>query len=121
MVPKDAADPEKMREVFSKMNGAKLCFVGHSHVPGVYPASEGYIHPDDVDGVYEVGDRPALINIGSVGQPRDKDPRACWVLYDSDKGEIEYRRLAYDFEGTKQRFDDAGLPEKLGRRIVIGA
>jgi predicted phosphodiesterase len=119
MVPKDAADPHKMREVFAKMNGAQLCFVGHSHVPGVYPASEGYISPDDVGGVYEVGAGPALVNIGSVGQPRDGDVRASFVTYDGKQ--VGFHRVAYDFESTMAKIRAIPeLPDYLADRLAKG-
>lgn len=119
MVPKDADDPAKMGEVFAKMDGAQLCFVGHSHVPGVYPASEGYIHPDDVGGVYEVGDTPALVNIGSVGQPRDGDVRASFVTYDGKQ--VSFHRVAYDFESTMAKIRAIPeLPDYLADRLAKG-
>lgn len=119
MVPKDGHDQEKMAEVFSKMDGARLCFVGHSHVPGVYPSSAGFIVPDDVDGVYEVGDQPALVNVGSVGQPRDGDVRASFVTYDGES--VRFHRMPYDHESTMAKIRAVPeLPDYLADRLGKG-
>jgi diadenosine tetraphosphatase ApaH/serine/threonine PP2A family protein phosphatase len=119
MVPKDAQDEGKMRDIFAKMNGARVCFVGHSHVPGVYPAGDGYVHPDRVHGVYEVGDRPALVNIGSVGQPRDGDARASFVTFDGEAA--TFHRVAYDHEKTMAKIRAIPqLPDYLAARLAVG-
>jgi len=119
MVPKDGQDAEKMSQCFAKMNGASLCFVGHSHVPGVYPESGGYLHPNDVDGVYQVGSDRALINVGSVGQPRDGDPRASFVTFDGES--VVFHRLAYDFERTMAKIRAIPeLPDYLADRLAQG-
>jgi diadenosine tetraphosphatase ApaH/serine/threonine PP2A family protein phosphatase len=119
LVPKDANDPEKMRECFGKMNGARLCFVGHSHVPGVYPEGAGYLAPDDVNGEYAVGAQRALVNIGSVGQPRDGDTRASFVTFDGTT--VRFHRLAYDFERTMAKIRAIPeLPDYLAERLAKG-
>ena len=119
MVPKDGDDEGKMSECFAKMNGADLCFVGHSHVPGVYPESGGFVRPDEIDGVYRVGQERALINIGSVGQPRDGDNRACYLVVDGQ--DIEWRRLEYDYEKTAKKIRSIGqLDDRNGERLQYG-
>jgi diadenosine tetraphosphatase ApaH/serine/threonine PP2A family protein phosphatase len=61
-----------------------------------------------------------LINVGSVGQPRDGDWRAAYCIYDTEKNEIRLRRLPYDIEGAQKAILDNGLPEKLASRLAIG-
>ena len=61
-----------------------------------------------------------LINVGSVGQPRDGDWRAAYCIYDTVKNEVELRRLPYDLRGAQQAILAAGLPEKLAGRLSIG-
>ena len=60
------------------------------------------------------------MNVGSVGQPRDGDPRATYVIYDPKERKIRYRRLEYDIEAAQERIRRAGLPERLATRLAIG-
>ena len=119
MVPQDGEDTSKMAECFAKMNGARLCFVGHSHVPGVYPESGGYLRPGDVGDAYAVEQGRALINVGSVGQPRDGDPRASFVTFDGER--VRFHRVAYDHEATMAKIRAiAELPDFLADRLAQG-
>jgi diadenosine tetraphosphatase ApaH/serine/threonine PP2A family protein phosphatase len=97
----------------------QVCFHGHTHVPKVYVKSTrvGEIPPDDV--VIQ----PAVkyfINVGSVGQPRDGDWRACYVVYDTDERRLMFRRVEYDIERTQRKVLDAGLPGMLAERLEEG-
>ena len=119
VVPKDAGDRAKMDECFVKMQDAKLCFIGHSHVPGVYPAGGGYRSPDELGGVYRVGEDRAIVNIGSVGQPRDGDTRASFVTYTGDA--VHFHRIAYDHEATMRKIRAVPeLPDYLAERLAQG-
>ena len=60
------------------------------------------------------------MNVGAVGQPRDNNPKAAYVVYDLDAGTIELRRLDYDIPTTQQKIRDAGLPERLAERLEFG-
>ena len=64
--------------------------------------------------------RKYFINVGSVGQPRDGDPRATYVLYDPMSRRLVYRRLAYDIAAAQARVRAAGLPERLAARLAVG-
>ena len=64
--------------------------------------------------------RKYFINVGSVGQPRDGDPRASYVIYDMINNSIELRRINYDFVTTQQKILERGLPERLASRLAIG-
>ena len=97
-----------------------VAFIGHTHLPGFF-VQEGFqvrlIEPPRFRA--QVGQK-VLVNVGSVGQPRDGDPRAAWCRYDSATGEIEIRRVPYPVERARQKIEAAGLPEFLGRRLLEG-
>jgi diadenosine tetraphosphatase ApaH/serine/threonine PP2A family protein phosphatase len=61
-----------------------------------------------------------LLNPGSVGQPRDNDPRAAYILFDPAERQVRYRRCAYDIEKSRERIHQAGLPAILGDRLAVG-
>ena len=65
-------------------------------------------------------DRRQLVNAGSVGQPRDEDPRACYVIYRPDKREVWWRRVPYDIEGAQRAIMAAGLPSSYAARLTEG-
>lgn len=118
LVPRDAQDTAKLDECFSLMGQAKLCFVGHSHVPGVYPKSGGFLAPADVGGEYRV-DGQAMVNIGSVGQPRDGDPRASFATLGD--GVVRFHRVDYDFRATMAKIRAVPeLPGYLADRLEQG-
>jgi diadenosine tetraphosphatase ApaH/serine/threonine PP2A family protein phosphatase len=101
---------------------SRLCFVGHSHRPAVWslgswgPAfAAGWI---DVD--LEAG-RRYIVNVGSVGQPRDGDARAAYAIWDVEARRIEGRRVAYDVATTRDKILRAGLPKFLADRLSVGA
>ncbi len=118
MVPSDTKNPEKMREVFSLI--PSLCFVGHSHIPGVYTEDLRFLSPGKSGTTY-VHDpaTKALINVGSVGQPRDGDPRASYVI--SDGRRVTFFRLDYDVKTTMEKiYAIPGLPNYLADRLIVG-
>ena len=88
------------------------CFVGHSHVPGEY--WEGI-----ADGSRKEAER-RIINVGSIGQPRDGDPRLCFVIYDDQSRELEFVREEYDIEAAARKIMEAGLPRFLAQRLFYG-
>lgn len=93
-------------------------FVGHSHIPVTF--FDGTPVSYSVEERVELEDRRAILNVGSVGQPRDEDPRAAFGLYDSEARVIEIHRVAYDIDAAAQRIMDVGLPVILGDRLHIG-
>lgn len=107
-----------------------LCFHGHTHQPRVFTwdgrrAIElpEYWEMLRVDGQTVVQLQPGqkyFINVGSVGQPRDGDPRACYAIYDSDAGTVTLRRVEYDVAGAQQAVLSVGLPEYLAERLGTG-
>ncbi len=95
-------------------------FVGHSHIPISFYLKDGTVNwtmePEvDLDGIEK-----ALINIGSVGQPRDENPDAAYAIYDTEKGVVQIKRVPYDIDGAVKAINDAGLPRVLGERLRLG-
>jgi diadenosine tetraphosphatase ApaH/serine/threonine PP2A family protein phosphatase len=119
--PEDIYHQRKMMRIFSLVE--RYCFQGHTHVPGVFveQAEDAFeFHaPEDIDFRYRFGRRKALCNVGSVGQPRDGDWRACYVLLEDDT--IRFRRVEYDVETTVRKIH--AVPELdrfLGDRLREG-
>jgi diadenosine tetraphosphatase ApaH/serine/threonine PP2A family protein phosphatase len=102
--------------------GSPLVLVGHSHVALWFTASagamEGGLAPAGT--ARALGQAPTLLNPGSVGQPRDGDPRAAYLLLDLDGGRAEFRRVAYDVTRTQSEMAEAGLPDALAARLAVG-
>jgi len=103
----------------------RLCFIGHSHRPGVW--SMGSSGPDHAASFrawplrirLEAG-RRYVINVGSVGQPRDRDPRAAYAIWDVERREVEIRRVPYDHRAAAAKILAAGLPRLLADRLARG-
>ena len=122
------ACPEEWPYVFSEMDADEafrsrdfaLCFIGHTHVPALYSFRKG--ERPIVEGTpieLEPDDR-YIVNPGSVGQPRDGDPRAACCVFDTGGGTITFHRCAYDVAAEAQDIFDAGLPRFLGERLLSG-
>ena len=102
-----------------------LCLFGHTHLPVVFRR-----HPALFDGFMPEGPDDAtleviaginyLVNVGSVGQPRDGDPRAAFGIYDSEESTVVLRRVGYPVEIAQRRILSAGLPSSLANRLAIG-
>lgn len=120
--------PEKWAYVFDKLAAAAsfnyqhtaVCFNGHTHVPIAFVRGPGGLQ----GGLYskikiEVG-RKYFINCGSIGQPRDRNPKAAYVIFDLLNNIIELRRLEYDIAATQKKIRAAGLPESLAQRLELG-
>ena len=110
-------NPGKFVSMFERVE--KLCFVGHTHVPGVFLEGPDFYTPDELDYRFEITDEKAIINVGSVGQPRDRDPRTSYVVVDENA--VEFVRLDYDVNTTVQKFQ--AIPELdsfLAARLVDG-
>lgn len=99
----------------------RLCFVGHSHVPAVWAqGSWGREHEKGAaEIVIEAGCR-YIVNVGSVGQPRDRDARAAYVVWDIEGRRVTLRRVPYDVARARQKILDAGLPRFLADRLADG-
>ncbi len=91
----------------------KICFIGHSHLPGVFPEKGSYNGKIDKNMRY-------IINVGSVGQPRDGDWRLCFGIFDTNTWTYEQIRSEYEVEKASIKIIQNGLPEFLARRILVG-
>jgi diadenosine tetraphosphatase ApaH/serine/threonine PP2A family protein phosphatase len=100
----------------------RWCFVGHSHVPGAWSLGSAgpEHHPGSVSLQSERG-RRYIVNVGSVGQPRDRDPRAAYAVWDADAGWIRIHRVAYDVATARRKIVEAGLPRLLADRLAAGS
>jgi predicted phosphodiesterase len=99
----------------------QYCFQGHTHIPGVFTQDYQFIAPEDNDDLFPLGEKKLMINVGSVGQPRDNDPRACYVVLDEDSRVVQYHRVTYDVETTRQKILDIDdLDDMLGDRLLTG-
>jgi diadenosine tetraphosphatase ApaH/serine/threonine PP2A family protein phosphatase len=100
----------------------KICFVGHSHVPFhvFVNGEESEIHIEPSETVELKKGFRYLSNVGSVGQPRDGDPRGCYVILDREHEILERFRVAYDVERAAAKILEAGLPEFLANRLSRG-
>ncbi|HEY8962260.1 MAG TPA: metallophosphoesterase family protein [Luteolibacter sp.] len=97
----------------------QVCFHGHTHVPRVYMKSDK-VQEVAAEQVQIEDGAKYFINAGSVGQPRDGDWRAAYVIYDLETRRITFRRVEYDIATTQRKILDAGLPEMLAHRIAEG-
>ncbi len=111
----------KLRENFEKTPWVSFC--GHSHIPVILTDQPRYLDPKEYVGTeLKLKDNHKyIINIGSVGQPRDRDPRACYVLFNDGDFTVRYRRVEYDIEKTVSLIRGTEeLDEVVGERLKIG-
>ena len=121
----DWQDRKKMDEVFASPPEVpwKICFTGHTHYPGIFTQDQPYrfIEPKAINLVLSRDSLPnrVIINVGSVGQPRDGDRRASYVILED--GTVRFKRVEYDVRRTIERFKECPeLPEYLARRLEEG-
>lgn len=115
--PDDVFNQVKMEKIFALI--PKYCFQGHTHIPGVFTEAHEFHSPEELNYRYELGDTKIMINVGSVGQPRDNDPRCSYVTVDGN--EVCFHRVDYDVDTTaKKIYDIPDLDNFLGDRIREG-
>ncbi|MDD8031869.1 MAG: metallophosphoesterase family protein [Acidobacteriota bacterium] len=101
-----------------------ICFFGHTHFPFIYMEMDETVEGTFIQGNHleiklEKGAR-YLINPGSIGQPRDRDPRAAYAIYDSEQRKIKFYRVEYDFKEAQRKILEADLPSTLAERLSLG-
>ena len=121
VMPEDVQNSKKMEKLFSLV--PHLCFQGHTHVPGVFNTDHQFVRPAEIspNEGYDISnpDLRLMINVGSVGQPRDGDSRSCYVVLDEQR--IFYHRVEYDIEATVSEIEAATeLDNFLGYRLRDG-
>jgi diadenosine tetraphosphatase ApaH/serine/threonine PP2A family protein phosphatase len=105
----------------------RIGLIGHSHVPLFFTRPREKPRPGSAHGaqaaedtLLDFGEGSWLINPGSVGQPRDGDPRAAWLELDTDESTARFHRVPYDIEAAGAAILEAGLPEALAERLLVG-
>ena len=108
----------KMNSLFDRTE--HICFIGHTHIPGVFLDDPDFYSPEELGNVYPIiKDEKAIINVGSVGQPRDRDNRASYVYIDGNN--VHFVRLEYDYKATAQKiYDTEELDNFEGDRLAEG-
>ncbi len=97
-----------------------ICFHGHTHCPMIYEKQLNAVYRIDAQDFKLPIGRKYFINVGSVGQPRDGDPRAAYVIYNPKTRMVHFRRLEYDIAAAQAKIRAAGLPERLAERLEVG-
>ena len=119
--------PNEWGYVFNNLDAAasftyqhtNVCFFGHTHVAGAFVRDDGVKRVKTEQLTIEPA-KKYFINTGSVGQPRDGDPRAAYCIYDTDNGVVAQRRIRSDMPKTQRKIIEAGLPRLLADRLELG-
>lgn len=111
-------NPTKIAYIFERIEG--VCFVGHTHVPGLFTPEPDFYAPEEFNHKIELeAEEHRIFNVGSVGQPRDRDPRSCYVVVDN--GVVEFVRIEYDVKKTAAKVAEIqALDNFLGQRLLDG-
>lgn len=104
--------------VLSRVEG-RLFFIGHTHDPTVFN-EDGIVSADSGGKFLLDPEKRYIVNVGSVGQPRDGNPRSSYAIWDTERETVEFRRVGYDVETAARKIYDAGLPRVLGDRLFAG-
>jgi predicted phosphodiesterase len=119
--------PQRWGYVFDKLAAAAsftyqntaICFFGHTHVPVTF-IRDSVVRGGTYSKFKVEPGKKYFVNVGAVGQPRDNNPKAAYVVYDADEATVELRRLDYDIPTTQKKILDAGLPPRLAERLAFG-
>jgi len=115
--PEDIYNKRKLEKIFALI--PRHAFQGHTHVPGVFTENFNFFSPEELNSEYRLTQEKAMINVGSVGQPRDGNPRACYVVLEDDV--VRFRRVEYPLEKTIAKiYDVQELDNFLGDRLRDG-
>ena len=115
--PEDIYNKRKLEKVFALV--PHYAFQGHTHVPGVFTEDFNFFSPEEIGSEFRLGREKAMINVGSVGQPRDGNPRACYVVLEDDL--VRFRRVEYPFDRTIAKiYEIPELDNFLGDRLRDG-
>jgi diadenosine tetraphosphatase ApaH/serine/threonine PP2A family protein phosphatase len=128
LVHASPSDPSNWNYVLSPQDAAEemksydeaLCFIGHSHFPGTFVQDGKSIKYSRLEFISMVAGHRYLVNVPSVGQPRDGDPRAGYLLHDTVEETLRHVRLPYDIAAAQARILGAGLPPFLANRLQWG-
>ncbi len=112
---------EKLRMEALMKRFDQYCFQGHTHIPGVFTESGSFLQPEQREYFFELGGEKCMINVGSVGQPRDEDYRPCFAVLDTEKDTVRFHRVEYDAGVTREKIHAVpDLDNMLGDRLLSG-
>ena len=115
--PEDIYNKRKLEKIFDLVR--RHVFQGHTHVPGVFTEDCHFLSPEEIGNEYPLGAEKLMFNVGSVGQPRDGDPRSCYVVIEDDT--VRFRRVEYPLEQTIEKiYQIPELDNFLGDRLRDG-
>ncbi len=97
-----------------------VCFIGHSHIQEIFVQKENKIDHLKTYSFHLEPDCKYLVNVGSVGQPRDRDPNAAYCVYDTETKMIDLKRVSYDIKKTQNKIMAVNLPKALASRLLLG-
>ena len=112
-------DIAESRKTFAVMEQS-ICFVGHTHVPIIFIEQNHQVRISDQDWCSFEQGKKYIVNVGSVGQPRDRNPKAAYGIYDTENASLELRRIPYDIAKAQDKILNAGLPMSLAYRLALG-
>lgn len=95
-------------------------FIGHAHLTTIFAMNQKKVRAVEAKQVSVRDDAKFIVNVGSVGQPRDRDPRACFAVWDDEANRLEYQRVEYDIETAATKILAARLDEKFAKRLYLG-
>ena len=114
-------DAEEEMDLLVATGGPRRILFGHTHLPTAFVRrEEGVVVSAPLDRFRLAEGESAMLNPGSVGQPRDRDPRACFLVVDTGSGEASWIRVSYDVERCRSRIMEAGLPRFFAARLADG-
>ena len=119
--------PQRWGYVFDKLAAAAsftyqntaVCFFGHTHVPVAF-IRDNLVRGGTYSKFKVEPGKKYFVNVGAIGQPRDSNPKAAYVVFDMDESTIELRRLEYDIPTAQKKILEAGLPPRLAERLAFG-
>ena len=111
---------EQAEEVFAAKAMPRVTFIGHSHVPSVFVLEEDEVGQVAPEYVRLRKNARYLATVGSVGQPRDRDPRAGYAIFDDARRSVSWRRVPYDVTAAAEKIETAGLSPNFARRLFFG-
>lgn len=117
LYPRDIYRPQKLEAIFEEIDW--LCFCGHTHVPGIWTRDMIFLSPEEVNFRYHLLKKKTVVNVGSVGQPRDGDKRSCYVLFDGSR--VIFRKVEYPVEAAARKIRAVPqLDRYLAERLLRG-
>lgn len=117
--PEHVYEKARMESLMKRFD--QYCFQGHTHIPGVFLSTGSFLQPNERGNFFELEGEKCMINVGSVGQPRDEDYRPCFAVQDTEAHTVQYHRIDYDAQKTCDKIHAIpDLDNMLGDRLLTG-